>query len=327
MRRTAGGSSVVGIGFAFAALLWTAGVRAQAPEAFPSKPLRFIVAAAPGGSPDVVARLVGQHLGERLKQPVLVDNRPGAAGNIGIEAAARAAPDGYTIFLAIPNVVINPHLYRMSVDPLTALAPVAQLTRVTFVLLASPEFAPQTVPEVLAAARARPGAVRCGWGGPLPHFACELLRMQAQADISVVPYKGNAPAMNDLIGGRIDLLLDVPNVALPQVQANRVRAIATTNPKRGSGPFGQLPTVNETLAGFEFEGWQGVLAPSGTPREIVDRLNREIVAVLGAEDVRKRLGDGGLDVAPGTPAAFAETLQRDHARYAKIIREAGIRAE
>ena len=120
----------------------------------------------------------------------------------------------------------------------------------------------------------------CGWGGPLPHFACELLKLQGQADINVVPYKGNAPAMNDLIGGRIDLLLDVPNVALPQVKANRVRAIATTNPKRGTGPFGHLPTVNETLAGFEFEGWQGVLAPAGTPREIVERLNREIAAVL-----------------------------------------------
>ena len=299
----------------------------QGAGAFPSKPLRFIVAAPPGGSPDVVARLVAHPLGERLKQPVLVDNRAGASGNIGIEAAVRAAPDGYTIFLAIPNVVINPHLYKLSFDPMRELTAVAQLTTVTFVLLASPEFAPRSVPEVLAAAKARPGEVSCGWGGPLPHFACQLLRIQGQADITVVPYKGNAPAMKDLIGGRIDLLLDVPNVALPQVQANRVRAIATTNAKRGAGPFGHLPTVNETLAGFEFEGWQGALAPAGTPREIVARLNREIVAVLGDDELRKRLSDGGLDAAPGPPEAFAAIMQRDYSRYAKIIREAGIRAE
>lgn len=301
--------------------------RAQGPGGFPSKPLRFIVAAPPGGSPDVVARLVGQHLGDRLKQPVLVDNRAGASGNIGIEAAARAAPDGHTIFLAIPNVVINPHLYKLSFDPMTELTAVAQLTTVSFVLLASPEFAPRSIAEVLAVARARPGAVSCGWGGPLPHFACQLLRIQGQADITVVPYKGNAPAMKDLIGGRIDLLLDVPNVALPQVQANRVRAMATTNPKRGAGPFGHLPTVNETLAGFEFEGWQGVLAPAGIPREIVERLNREIVAVLSDDELRKRLSDGGLDAAPGSPEAFAAVVQRDYSRYAKIIREAGIRGE
>lgn len=316
------------------AILMAVGIQnslAQTPsasrESFPSKPIRWIVAGPPGGSPDVLARTVSQPLSKRLRQPVIVENRAGAFGNIGMEAAARATPDGYTILLAIPTVVINPFLYKLSVDPLTDLTAVTQLTTVTFVLLASPGFPPQTIQEVLAAAKAKPGTVTCGWGGPIPQLACERLKAQGQVDIITVPYKGNAPAMTDLVGGQIKLLFDVVNVAIPQVNANRVRAIATTNLRRGSGPFGHLPTINETLPGFEFEGWQGVLAPARTPREIIIRLNHEIGTVLQDDAIRKRITDGGLDIAIGSPEAFAETIRRDHANFSKIIREAGIKPE
>lgn len=324
-------NQISSIGLTVLATVACAGLHAQDlsanPDKFPSKPIRWIVAGPPGGSPDVVARIIGQHLGERLKQPVIIDNRAGAFGNIGMEAAARAVPDGHTILLGIPTVVINPVLYKLTFDPLSELTAVTQLTTVTFVLLANPNFTPSTVNDLLAAAKAKPGTVTCGWGGPLPQLACELLKIEGHVDINSIPYKGNAPAMKDLIGGEINLLFDVPNVVLAQVKANRVRAIATTNSKRGTGPFGHLPTINESLSGFEFEGWQGVLAPARTPREIVARLNYEVAAVLESSEVRKRLADGGLDVAHGSPEAFAEIIRRDHAKYSKIISDAGIKAE
>ncbi len=309
------------------AAMLAASARAQGVADYPSKPIRWIVASQPGSSPDVVARIVAQRLSVRLKQPVIVDNRAGAFGNIGMEAAVRAAPDGYTLFLAIPSVTISPVLYKLGFDPMTELAAVTQLARVSFVLLVHPEFAARTVPELLAAAKARPGSITCGWAGPLPQFACEFLRIQGGVNIRSVPYKGQPQAMTDLIGGQIDLLLDVVNVALPQVNSRRVRALATTNPKRGSGPFAELEAVNESLPGFEFAGWHGVLVPGRTPPAIVDVLNREIRAVLDEEDVRKRLIDSGLEVVHGLPAAFAEIMRRDHALYSKIIQQAGIKAD
>jgi tripartite-type tricarboxylate transporter receptor subunit TctC len=295
---------------------------------FPSKPIRWIVPFPPGGPTDVVARIIGQRLGEHLKQPVLVENRPGAFGNIGLEAAARAAPDGHTIVHGTTNVPLTAALYhRLRFDPLTELTAVAPLTTTAFVLLASADFPATTIPEVLAAAKAKPGMVTCGWGAPLFQLACELLKVQGKVEIRAVPYKGNAPAMTDLISGRIKLLFDAPNTALPQVKANRVRAIATTGPRRAEAPLHDLPAVSETLAGFELLGWQGVLAPAGTPREIVNRLNREIGGVLAEEEVRKRLTDSGLEVAPGSPEALTEMLRQDYAKFSKIIRDAGIKPE
>lgn len=296
-------------------------------DSWPSKPIRLIVGSTPGSSPDVIARLVGQKLGEELKQPLVIENRAGAFGNISMEAVARAAPDGYTLLLGIPTVSINPHLYPMSFDPMADLAPVAQLTTVTFTMMARLDFAPRSVSEIIAAAKAKPGAVSCAWSGPIPHFACELLRIRGQIDINVVPYKSQPLALNDLIGGRVDLVFDVTNVAVPQIRANRVRAIATINPERGLGPLGDLPTVNETIPGFAFVTWQGIFAPAKTPRDIVNRLNREIGKVLQDPGVRKRLTDGGLGVASGTAGAFEAVVKRDHATYGKIIRDAGITAQ
>ena len=310
---------------------WPA-VHAQSPldaaTHYPSKPIRWIMPFPPGGPSDAVARIVGQRLSARLKQPVLVDNRPGASGNIGMEAAARAAPDGYTIVFGAPgSVVINPIVYKLNFDPLTDLTPVSRLTRFAFVLIANPEFPARTVPELLAAAKAKPGTVTCGSGAALQQLACEFLKLHGRVDLSTIPYKGAAPAMNDLVAGQINFMFEVPNVAIPQVKANRVRAIATTNPHAGTGPFGHLPRVNETLPGFEVESWFGVLAPRATPREIILRLNRELGAVLAEEDVRKRLIDAGLEPVPGSPEAFAEIMRRDYAKYSKMIRDAGIKAE
>jgi tripartite-type tricarboxylate transporter receptor subunit TctC len=321
------------IGTAIAAMLiaHSPAVDAQASasgaESWPSRPIRLIVGSAPGSSPDVVARLIGQKLGEVLKQPVVVDNRTGAFSNIAMEAVARAAPDGYTLLLGIPTVSINPHLYPLSFDPIAELAPVAQLTSVTFTLIANTDFAPRSVPEIIAEARAKPGTVICAWSGPIPHFACELLRLRGQVDINVVPYKSGPAALNDLLGGRVNLMFDVTNVVVPQARANRVRPIATINPARGTGPFGDLPTVSETFPGFEFVTWQGVFAPAKTPRPIINRLNREIGAILDDPDMRKRLADGGVGAVSGTVEAFEAMVKRDYATYGKIIRDAGIKAD
>jgi tripartite-type tricarboxylate transporter receptor subunit TctC len=315
-----------------AAFFGSPAVRAQSPTDgaanFPSKPIRWIMPFPPGGPSDAMARIVAQRLGERLKQPVLVDNRAGASGNIGMEAAVRAAPDGYTIVFGAPgSVVINSLLYKVNFDPLTDLTAVSQLTTFAFVVIANPEFPARTVPELLATARAKPGTVTCGAGAALQQLACELLKLHGRVDLTTVPYKGGAPAMNDLVAGQINFMFEVPNVAIPQVKADRVRAIATTNASAGTGPFGHLPGVNVTLPGFEVESWFGVLAPRATPRGIIVQLNREFGAVLAEDDVRKRLVDAGLEPAHGSPEAFAETMRRDKAKYSKIIRDAGIKAE
>ena len=295
---------------------------------FPSRPVRWIMPFPPGGPSDVVARVLAQRLGERLKQPVLVDNRAGASGAIGMEAAARAAPDGHTIVFAAPGtVVINPVLYKLNFDPLHDLAPVVQIATFSFVLLAHPDFPARTIQELLAAAKAAPGATTCGWGATLQQLACEFLRLQGDAPIRIIPYKGSAPAMTDLVAGQINFLFEVTNIALPQVKANRIRAIATTSSRRLAGPFGHLPTVAETLPGFGVEGWFGVLVPHATPRDVVVRLNHELAAVLEEVEVRKSLTDGGLEIAHGSPENFGDLLRRDHAKYSKIIRKAGIKAE
>jgi tripartite-type tricarboxylate transporter receptor subunit TctC len=307
--------------------LWAQGAPAAAAD-FPSRPIRWIMPFPPGGPSDAVARIIGQRLSERLKQPVLIDNRAGASGSIGMEAAARSAADGYTIVFAAPgSVVINSILHKLNFDPLNDLTAVSQLATFSFVLLVNRQFPAGSVPELLAAARAKPGALTCGAGAALQQIACELLKSSGRVDLTTVPYKGGAPALNDLIAGQIHFVFEVPNVAIPQVRGDRVRAIATTNSSAGSGPFGQLPTINATLPGFEVESWFGVLAPRATPRAVIARLNREFAAVLAEEDVRARLIDAGLEPTHGSPEAFADVMRRDQAKYARIIREAGIKAE
>jgi tripartite-type tricarboxylate transporter receptor subunit TctC len=297
------------------------------PQGWPAKPLRLVVALPAGSGADMVARLVSAGLAERLKQPVVVENRPGAAENIGMEAVARSAPDGYTLLLAVTSLVTNPHLYRLNYDPLKDLVPVTQLARTHYVLVAHPSLPAKTVRETLALAKARPGIVTCAHASGALHVACAWLKAAGRADITLVPYKGSGQALNDVIGGHADLVFGVVHTVAPYAQSNRLRVLATTNPRRGSGPFGSSPTMAETLPGFELVSWLGVMAPAGTPREIVTRLNREIAAALEQEDARKRIMDGGLEPAHGPPEAFAELIQRDYARLGKIIRETGIRVE
>jgi tripartite-type tricarboxylate transporter receptor subunit TctC len=295
-------------------------------QTFPAKPIRWIVPFPPGGPADVIARLLGPRLNDNLSQPVIIENRAGGNSNIGHEAAARAAPDGYTILYVVPNVVTNPSLYRGSVDPLKDLAPVAQLTTQSYLLISHPSFGPKTMAEIVALAKTKPGGVTCASGGGLPGFGCEWFRSITQAPFVHVPYKGNAPALNDLIGGQVDILIDLFNTALPQIRAGKARPVALTGPKRGA-PLPDLPVVAETLPGFVLVGWHGVMAPVGIPAPIIERLNRAFAEALNDAEVRKRIGDTYIDVSHTTAEAFGRIVQDDFAKYAKIVKEAGIKPE
>jgi tripartite-type tricarboxylate transporter receptor subunit TctC len=300
---------------------------AHAQSAWPSKPIRWIVPFPPGGPADVVTRIVSSKLAERTGQPNVVENRGGAGGNVGHEAAAKSPPDGYTVLFVVPAIITNPYFLKASIDPFRELVPVIHLDSAWMLLLSNPAFPAATVAEVIAQARAKSGGVSCAASGALPQVGCEMLRAYAGAEILMVQYKGNAPALNAVMGGEVNLLFDLLNTSQGPVRAGRVRAIATTSAKRGSSPLGDLPTVSETIPDFELATWHGVMVPAGTPRDIVDRLNREVLWVLEQPDVRKRFADGGLEIAGGTPEAFEALLRRDYAKYGKILTAAGVRPE
>jgi tripartite-type tricarboxylate transporter receptor subunit TctC len=300
--------------------------QAQATVVWPAAPVRWVVPFAPGGPTDVVARVVGSRLSERIGQAVLIESHPGAAGNIGTEMVARARPDGQTILFVVPAIVTNPAFFKASI-PHDQLAPVIQLDWGLNVLVTNPAFPVKTVPEVVALIKAKPGAVSCGVTGSLYTVGCALLQLHAGAEVIMVPYKGQGPALNALIAGEINVLFDGVITSLAQAKAGRIRAIASTNPKRGRGPFGELPVVAESLPGFDLVAWQGVMSPRATPAATLQRMNREMNAVLEQLDIRQRLSDSGMEVAGGTPEALGELLKRESALYEKVLKDAGIRPE
>ena len=299
---------------------------AQAQD-WPSKPIRWLVPFAPGGPADVVTRIVAAGLAERVGQPNIVENQPGAGGNIAHANAAKAPPDGYTLVFIVPSVITNPFYMKAAIDPFRDLAPVIHLDNASMVMIAHPSFAPATVADVLAEIKAHPGRISCGSSGALPSVACELLRAHAGADMLMVMYKGNGPALNALMGGEINLLFDVVNIAVGHVKSGRVRAIATTAPRRGIGPLGDLPVVAETIPGFELVTWHGVMMSPATPRTLIERVNHELNAVLERADVRERFANSGLQITGGTPADFAAILRRDYDKYGKALRAAGVQPE
>ncbi len=297
-------------------------------QAWPSKPIRWIIPFPPGGPADINARLIAPRLSERLGQPVIIDNRPGAASNIGYEAAAKAAPDGYTMVMGVAGLVTNPHLYKLSFDPLKDLAGVAQLVTIQIVLVANPGFAPNSLPEAIAAARAKPDSVRCAWGAStVLQLACETVRLDGKAPVTVVAYKGSAPALTDLLGGHVDMMFDASNSAAPHVRAGKLKVLATTNRSRGLQPFPEAPSANEAIPGFEMTTWQGLFVPAGTPAEVIERLNREVNAVLAERDVAAKINESGLSIVPMSTAEFNAMVRKDYERYGRLIRAAGIKAD
>jgi tripartite-type tricarboxylate transporter receptor subunit TctC len=304
----------------------SSGLFAQEPP-WPVKPVRWLVPFAPGGPADVVSRILAAGLAERTGQPNVVENIPGAQGNIAHGATSKSAPDGHTVLFVVPSVITNPFYLKASIDPFRDLAPVIHLDSASMVLLAHPSFAPANTADVLAFVKANPGKVSCGASGALPSVGCELLRAHAGADLLMVMYKGNAPALNALMGGEINLLFDVVNIAVGHVRGGKVRAIASTAPRRGMGPLGELPVMAEAIPGFELVTWHGMMVAPGTPRALVQRLNREFNALLQQPEVKNRMESSGLQITGGPPEDFAAILKRDYEKYGAALRAAGVKPE
>lgn len=296
---------------------------------YPTKPVRMLVGFAPGGGTDTTARALSSKLSDRLGQQVIVDNRPGAAGNIATEILTRAQPDGYTILMGtIAALSINPTLYgNLPFDPLKDLLPVTRAVDSTNVLVVHPTVQAKTVKDLIALAKTKSlngGSSGVGGAG---HLALELFNVLAGTKIVHVPYKGGGPAMVDLLGGQINLIFATAASAVPHIKSGKINALAVTTANR-SKLMPDLPTVAEAgLPGFEANNWYGIVVPAKTPRPIVDRLNKEFVAVLSLPDVRDILFKQGLDAAPSTPEAFGAYIKSETAKWAKVIKASGAKPQ
>lgn len=313
-----------------AAALATTGTPALADDNWPSKPVKLIVNFPPGGAADQIARAVAQPLQEALGQPVVIENRGGSGGNIGGVAVAKAPPDGYTLLMSSGGMVsVNPFIYRnMPFDPMKDLVPVAAAARVLVFLVTRPDFPAQDAKAFLAHLKANPGKTSFGsaGNGSSPHLAAEMMLAQAGLQATHVPYRGAAPALTDLLGGQIDFAFD-PGVAIPHIQAGKLKLLAVGSPKR-SPLFPQAPTLDEIgLKGFDADTVFGLYAPAGTPPTVVDRLNREVNRILALPGPRERILALGGEALPMTPAQFHDKALEDTRRFGQIIRERKIVAD
>jgi tripartite-type tricarboxylate transporter receptor subunit TctC len=300
-------------------------------NAYPTKPVRIIVAFPPGGGTDIVARLVAAQLTEAWKQPVVVENRAGASGVIGTEMAARADPDGHTLFMAtMGNMTANQHLYpKMAVDPLRAFAPITKVVDVHFVFMANPALPADGVPELIALAKGKPGQIHYSSSGPggAPHLAMELFKRQAGVDLVHIPYKGSGPGMNDLLGGRVLLTMDSLLQGLPHIKAGKLRALAVLGPKR-SALLPNVPTMAEAgVRAYSLTNWFGLLAPAATPKEVLAKVHSDVVKVLADPELRKKIQDMGADVVGNSPEEFGAWMKAESAQWAEVIKAGNIKPE
>ena len=300
-------------------------------QAWPNRPVRLLVPFAAGaGINDIMARLVGQHLGAGLGQPVVIENRAGAGGIAGTDAAAKAAPDGYTFLMTNVSLVTSAYLYsRLPYDPQHDFVPVTLVATSPLMLVVHPSIAASSVQELIALAKANPGRLNFGSGGvgSTPHLSVELFKSAAGIDAVHVPYKGGAPALNDLIGGQLSFMIENVPGTMPFVKGGKLRALAITSAQR-SPLEPALPTMAESgVPGYEVVGWQGLFAVAGTPPEIVARLQAEVAKVLRQPEVRERLAALGAEPIGSTPQEFGAFVRAEHARWSNVIREKGIRSE
>ncbi len=297
-------------------------------QTWPSKPLRIVVPFAPGGSTDIVARILADRLAGPLGQSVVVDNRAGAAGNIGAEAVAKAAPDGYTLLMATTGVMaINNALYKsMTYDAAKDLEPVVFTTSITNVLTVPLDVPAKSVAELVALAKAQPGKLSfaSSGAGSSTHLSGELFKSMAEIDVLHIPYKGSSQALIDLMAGRVSMIFDNMPSVLPYIRGGKLRGLGVTGPKR-SAAMPELPTIAEAgVPGYESLSWSGIAVPAGTPRDIVMRLNREVGGVLAASEVRQKLSEQGADPVGGPPEAFAAHVRTERDKWSRLIRERGI---
>ena len=292
--------------------------------------MKIVVPFAAGGATDVVARALGQRLGQMWKQPVLIDNRPGAGGNIGADVVAKAAPDGYTLLLASPaEVAINEFLYKsMPFNPDKDLVPVSKVASAPLVLLVNPSVPVKTVPELVAYLKAHPEGITCansGTGGP-QHLAAEQFRLLTGTHIINVPYKGGAPATTGLLGGQVQMFFGGLPPSLPHIKAGKLRALAVST-KDASDLLPGVPPVSATVPGFDIENWQGMFAPAGTPPAIVARIAEDIAAVSREDEYRRLLVSSGAGPAPLAPAQFAAFVDAERRKYRELVKVSGAKAD
>ena len=314
---------------ALAAALAATTMGAHAQDAFPNKPIRLVVPFTPGGVTDSSGRLIADFLGRRLGQQVIVDNKPGASGNIGTAQVVQAAPDGYTLLLAFDGtMVINPHVFaKVPFDTLKDFAPIGRIGSATLILVAHPDVPARTLQDVIALSKTKPLAYGTSGIGGTPHIAGEMLAQRTGAKLEHVPYKGGGQAMTDVMGGSIPLVYTAVAGAQGHVKSGKLKAIAVSGARR-SGSLPEVPTFIESgIADFAVDSWVGLLAPAGTPPAVVARLNTELNAVLNDPAVKERLAVLGIEPTPGTPEQFRQQMQKDLAAYGPIVKAANIKLE
>jgi len=314
---------------ALSAAVMAAALQPAMAQQYPAKPVRVIVPFAPGGGSDFTGRLVEQKLGERMGVSFLVENRPGAGGNLGAEMALKAPADGYTLLLVSASYTVNPSVYKLSFDPITEVAPIIQISGGPYVVAVHPSVPANSLAEFVALAKKQPDRLAYGTSGSgsIMHVASQYFADTAGIKVLHVPYKGTGPALQDTIGGQVQLIFGAIPATLPHVKAGRLRALAVTTATRVSAAP-ELPTVAEAgYPGYEVTNWHGLVGPKGLAREIVERLNREVNELIKGEDMKKLLAADGLEPAGGTSARFAEILRTEAARWGKVARQAGIKVE
>ena len=299
-------------------------------QGFPDRPVKIIVPLTPGGSPDTIARALAAALPAVWNQPVVVENRPGGSQNIGSDLVAKSAPDGLTWLLAPDNVfIVNPHLGKQPFDPLNDLVPVTQLARIQWLLVVNPGVPANSVQELVAYARSKPGELNfgsSGTGSP-QHLGGVLMQLMTGTKMNHVPYKGAAPAVADLLPGRIQVWFGAANTLLPHIKDNKLRLLASTAPTRFPN-LGDTPTVAEAgIPGYALDPWLGLFVPAKTPPEAIGRIHAEVTKIVNGAELKSRLGAQGIMIETNSPADFARSIREEHARWGKVIKEAGIKGE
>jgi tripartite-type tricarboxylate transporter receptor subunit TctC len=303
--------------------------RRASAEAYPAHPVRLVVPFPAGGATDLLARLFGQWLSERGGQPFIIDNRPGAGGNIGTEAVVRAPPDGYTLLAFDTTSAVNATLYdRLNFIFIRDIAPVASIVRLPFVVLLHPSVPVRTISELIAYAKANPGKINMAsaGNGTLPHVAGELFKMMTGTEMVTVTYRGAAPALSDLLGGQVQVYLGTTPASIEHIRTGRLRAIAVTTPARLDLLL-DLPTVSDTVPGYEATGWWGVGAPKGTPADVIERLNGDINAALADPALKARIADLGGTAMIGSPADFGLLIAEETEKWGRVVRFSGAKPE
>jgi len=289
-----------------------------AAQGFPERPVRIVVPLTPGGSPDTIARAIAQGLAGVWTQPVVVENRTGGSQNIGSDLVAKSPPDGYTWLLAPDNVFsVNPYLGKQPFDPLVDLIPVTQVARIQFLLVVNPDLPAKSVPELIALARSKPGELNFGssGNGSPQHLGATMFQLLTGTKMNHVPYKGAAPAVADLLPGRIQVWIGAANTLLPHIKEGKLRLL------------GDTPTIAQSVPGYSLDPWLGLFVPAKTPSDVVTKIHAEVVKILGSPDLKSKLGPQGIELVTNSPADFARFIREDNAKWGKIIKEAGIKAD